>query len=263
MKLGLYADVEQAGLLPANEFDFIEGNVQTLLVPEADEATFGARLKLAQAAGRPVSAANRLLPPDLRPIGPEVDEKRLTHWCEKVMERSERAGVKVIVWGSGASRKLQEGWDREACTEQFARAVGRAAPMAERHGVTIVIEPVCRHDSNFIRSLAEGAEIVERVGHPSVRLLADFWHMHVENEPPEEIVRWRHHLEHVHLSELGMDRGEPGRQGDDLRPYLRALKEAGYEKGLVIESFWRDLEKESRSGLAFLKGQMRDVGLQV
>ena len=136
-----------------------------------------------------------------------------------------------------------------------------AAPLAERHGVTIVIEPVCRHDSNFIRSLAEGAEIVERVDHPHVRLLADFWHMILEDEPASEIVRWRHLLEHVHLSELGLDRGEPGRRGDDLRPYLRALRKAGYDKGLVIEANWRDLAAESRSGLAELRGQMTDSGL--
>ena len=177
------------------------------------------------------------------------------------MARSERAGVKIIVWGSGASRKLQEGWSREECREQFIDIAAKAAGYAANHGVTIVIEPLCRHDSNFIRSLAEGADIVDAVKHPNLRLLADFWHMIHEEEPPSEIVRWKHHLEHVHLSELGMDRGEPGRRGDDLRPYLAALREAGYTKGVVIESFWNDLEKESRSGLKNLCEQMRDVAV--
>jgi sugar phosphate isomerase/epimerase len=133
--------------------------------------------------------------------------------------------------------------------------------MAERHGVTIVIEPVCRHDSNFIMSLADGARVVEAVGHPSVRLLADFWHMEVEGEPASEIERFAHLLDHVHLSEYGMDRAEPGRRGDDFRPYLRALKNAGYDKGLVIESNWRDVPGETRSGLAELRRQMAEVGL--
>ena len=260
MNLGLYADVGAAAELPAGEFAFIEENVQTLLVPEQDDNAFAARVKLARAAGTPVLAANRFLPPDLRPIGPAVDEARLARWCETTMRRAEELGIRIVVWGSGVSRRLETGWSREACTEQFAEAVRRAAPMAERHGVTIVIEPVCRHDSNFIRSLAEGAEIVERVGHPHVRLLADFWHMEVEGESPEELVRWQHLLEHVHLSEYGLDRGEPGRSGDDLRPFLRALKKTGYQKGLVIEANWRDLAAESRSGLAELRRQMADSG---
>ncbi len=260
MRLGLYADIEQASQLPDN-FEFIEENIQTLLVPEADDAAFQRRLEIVRSLSKPVSVANRLLPADLKPVGPSVDEVRLTRWCETVMARSEQAGVKIIVWGSGASRRLENDFPRETAREQFIRAVGRAAPMAEQHGVMIVIEPVCRHDSNFIRSLAEGADIVEQVNHPNVRLLADFWHMIIEGEPASEIVKYKDILEHVHLSELGMDRGEPGRRGDDLREYLAALKEAGYTKGLVIESFWNDLARESRSGLENLRGQMRDVGI--
>jgi sugar phosphate isomerase/epimerase len=261
MRLGLYADIEQAHLLPDEQFAFIEENIQTLLVPEADEAAFAERLKIVRQLRKPVYAANRLLPADLPPIGPKVDQPRLTKWLETVMERSERAGVKIIVWGSGASRKLPAGWAREKAREQFIDLAGKAAGMAARHGVTIVIEPLCGHDSDFIRSLAEGADIVDAVNHPNLRLLADFWHMIHEQEPPEEIIRWKHHLEHVHLSELGMDRGEPGRRGDDLRPYLAALRQAGYTKGVVIESFWNDLEKESRSGLRNLREQMRDVAV--
>jgi sugar phosphate isomerase/epimerase len=249
MKLGLYADIEQAEALPNDQFDFIEENIQTLLVPEADDAAFAKRLAIVRSLAKPVTVANRFLPADLKPIGPKVDVDRLTRWSATVMARAEQAGVKIIVWGSGASRRLEDGFPREKAREQFIQAVATAAPMAERHGVTIVIEPVCRHDSNFIRSLAEGADIVEQVAHPNVKLLADFWHMIIEDEPAEEMIRFKDILEHVHLSELGMDRGQPGRRGDDLRPYLRALNEAGYQKGVVIESFWNDLATESRSGL--------------
>lgn len=216
MQLGLYADLAQAGDLPFEQFDFLEENVQTLLVPEQDEAAFAQRLALVRALPMPVLAANRFLPADLRPVGPEVDEPRLTRWCEVAFRRAQQAGVRIIVWGSGVSRRVPEGWSHAQAREQFIDAVRRAAQLAERHGVMIVIEPVCRHDSNFIMSLAEGADIVEQVAHPCVRLLADFYHMIIEGEPPGEIVRWAHLLEHVHLSELGPDRGEPGRRGDDL-----------------------------------------------
>src|SRR4051794_41133804 len=261
MKLGLYASIDEAAALPHGEFEILEENIQTLLVPDSEESVFQERLALARKSGTPVTAANRYLPPDLRPIGPEVDLKRLDRWCETVMRRSEEVGVRTIVWGSGVSRRVPEGFSFDTARDQFTEAVGRAAPIAERHGVMIVIEPVCRHDSNFIMSLADGAEIVRRVGHPSVGLLADFYHMIIENEPASEIVRHAAILEHVHLSELGPDRGQPGRKGDDLREYLSALRDAGYEKGLVIESFWNDLASESRSGLQNLREQMRDVGL--
>lgn len=259
MHLGLYADISNVDLLPIGSFDFLEENVQTLLVPESVESVFAERLHLVEEAGIPVYAANRYLPADLRITGPEVDEARLIRWAEVAMERAERAGVRIMVWGSGASRRLPDGWTYEQGHAQFVRAVTLTAPIAERHGVTLVIEPLSRGDSNFILSLAEGASIVEAVGHPSVRLLADIYHMLVEGESPAELTRWAPMLEHVHVAERA-ERGEPGRHEEDFRPWLEALHTGGYEKAVVIEAEWQDLAAESRSGLACLAGQMREVG---
>jgi sugar phosphate isomerase/epimerase len=262
MKLGLYVDIDNGSILPNDEFAFIEENVQTLLVPEQDDAVFQQRLAKVRALEKPVYAANRFIPADLKVTGPSVDVDRLRRWSETTFARAEQVGLKILVWGSGAARKVPEGWAMTDARDQFLCAARMVAPIAERHGVTIVIEPVCRHDSNFIMSLADGADIVNTLGHPAVRLLADFWHMHHENEPATEIEKCGSILEHVHLSEWGLDRAEPGRRGDDFGPYLQCLKNIGYDKGLVIESNWIDVAKETRSGLADLKRQMSLVGLK-
>jgi sugar phosphate isomerase/epimerase len=260
MKFGLYIDIKHGAVLPQEEFDFIEENVQTLLVPEADEAAFRERLVIVRSLAKPVPAANRLLPADLKPVGPAVDEARLQRWGENVFRRSEEMGVKTIVWGSGVARRIPQGFSREEAREQFLRAVTSYAPLAERHGVLIVIEPVARTDSNFISSLADGADIVHSVGHPSVRLLADNFHMAIEEEPPTEIERFADILEHVHLSEIKR-RAVPGTTNYDLRPYLQALKNIGYNKALVLEPEWTDITTEPALGLRTLRAQMADVGL--
>lgn len=260
MKLGLYIDIKHGSVLPNDQFDFIEENVQTLLVPEAGDAAFRERLVIVRSLSKPVPAANRLLPPDLKPVGPAVDEARLQRWGESVFRRAEEMGVKLIVWGSGVARRVPEGFPKEKAREQFLRAVASYAPLAERHGVLIVIEPVARTDSNFIMSLAEGADIVHSVGHPSVRLLADNFHMAVESESATEIERFADILEHVHLSEI-KSRAVPGTSDYDLRPYLRALKNIGYDKSLVLEPEWTDVKTEPALGLRTLRAQMADVGL--
>lgn len=259
MQIGLYIDIKHGAAVADQPFDFIEENVQTLLVPEAEEAAFRERLALARAQPKPVAAANRLLPPDLKPIGPAVDEARLNRWGETTFRRAEEMGVKTIVWGSGAARRLPKDFPRAQAREQFVRAVASFAPMAERHGVVIVIEPVARTDSNFIRSLAEGADIVEAVAHPHVRLLADNFHMMIEDEPPAEIERFANILRHVHFSELKR-RAVPGTFGDDLRPYLRALKNSGYDGAIALEPEWTDVQREPALGLRTLRAQMADVG---
>ena len=261
MKLGIYLDIQNDSLLPTGEFDFLEENVQTLLVPEADESEFKKRLDLARSISRPVKVANRLLPADLKCVGAAVDEGRLLTWGEAVFRRAEEMGLEIIVWGSGAARRVSEGFPRAQAREQFLRAVSLFAPLAERHAVTIVIEPVCRHDSNFIMSLADGADIVHGVGHPSVRLLADFWHMDVEGEPASEITRFADIIEHVHLSEFNMERSVPGVNGHDFRPYLQALKAAHYNRGLVIESNLRDVTADATLGARALNVQLVETGL--
>jgi sugar phosphate isomerase/epimerase len=260
MKFGLYIDIRHGSVLPNDQFDFIEENVQTLLVPEADEAAFRERLAIVRSLGRPVAAANRLLPPDLKPIGPAVDEARLQRWGENAFRRAEEVGVKTIVWGSGVSRRIPKGFPKEQAREQFLKAVTSFAPLAQQHGVTIVIEPVARTDSNFIMSLADGADIVNSVGHPSVRLLADNFHMMIEDEPPSEIERFANILEHVHISEIKR-RAVPGTYGDDFRAYLQALKNIGYDKAIVLEPEWTNVQTEPALGLKTLRQQMADVGL--
>jgi sugar phosphate isomerase/epimerase len=155
---------------------------------------------------------------------------------------------------------VPDGFSKETAREQFLRAVSSYAPLAERHGVIIVIEPVCRVDSNFIMSLADGADIVNTVGHPNVRLLADNFHMDIEGEPPTEIERFASILEHIHVSEI-KGRAIPGTTDYDLRPYLRALKNAGYNGRLAIEPEWKDVNTDPAKALVALRQQMADVGL--
>ncbi len=58
----------------------------------------------------------------------------------------------------------------------------RAAPEAQRRGVTLLIEPLNGHDQPgyFLNRAEQGAEIVEAVGHPAVRLQFDCYHTQVQ-----------------------------------------------------------------------------------
>lgn len=260
MQIGLYLDIGAPPALPREAFDFIEENVQTLLVPEQEEAAFERRAAMVRALAWPVPVANRFLPADLKVVGPAVDGGRLERWGRTAFRRAQALGVGRIVWGSGVARRVPEGFPMEEAREQFAGAVRRLAPLAEDHGVRLLIEPVSRGDSNFIRSLAEGADMVAQAGHRAVGLLADLFHMMVEGEPASEIVRHGALLEHVHLAEL-KNRAVPGTHGDDFGPYLRALKEIGYKGALVLEPEWTDLRREPAVGLAALRTQMSAAGL--
>ena len=61
-----------------------------------------------------------------------------------------------------------------------------------------------------------------------------------ENEGPDALVDAGPLLRHVHIAEKDR-RTPPGVAGDDFRPYLRALRRAGYAGDISIECRWDDL----------------------
>jgi len=259
IKVGVCAPVGSAGVAKAAGVDFLEENVQGFLVPEAPEDEFAPKLEAASASPVPVTVANCFLPGGIKCVGPQVDAARILRYAETAFRRAEAVGIRTIVFGSCTSRSLAEGVHREDAVVQLAELMRLLGPRAEARGIVITIEPLNSGECNFINSLAEGAELVERSSHPSVRLLADFYHMARDKEPPGEIVRYGPLIVHAHVAEAER-RTRPGLMGDDFRPYLRALVNAGRCGALSIESGWENLAEECAASVRLLREQIAEAG---
>ncbi|MCE0522046.1 MAG: sugar phosphate isomerase/epimerase [Methylacidiphilales bacterium] len=259
MKVGICTSIDNASVLAKSAFDYLEENVQGFLVPEAPEADFAPRLQAAKRAALPVLAANCFLPAALKCTGPEVNPERLTQYAETAFRRAQEAGIRTIVFGSGGSRQIPEGFDREQARDQFLSCVRRIAPLAERYGVMIVIEPLNKKECNFINSLAEGAAMVA-ADHTHLRLLADIYHMLVEQESPDEIIKYGRWIQHVHVAERE-GRMAPGTKGEDFGPYLRALKKIDYRGAISFECGWKQFPEEAAASLNEFRRQVSEAGL--
>ena len=102
--------------------------------------------------------------------------------------------------------------------------------------------------------MKEGAEIVEAVNHPNIRLLCDIYHMLMENEPASEIIKYGKYIKHCHIAEK-VSRTAPGTNGEDFIPYFRALKRIKYKGCVSIESGWDDFEKRLSPALQYMQSQ--------
>lgn len=225
-----------------------------MLCPGEDDDAFQVVLAKAGAAAAPTEAVNCFFPGGLKNTGPDVDAAALDAWVETACRRAAAAGVEIIVFGSGGSRAVPEGFDRNRAAGQLVENMKRYGPIAAAHGVTIALEPLNTKDCNFVNSVDEGAELVRSAGHPNIRLLIDTYHMAVDNDPADSIRRAEGLVVHAHCAE-GDGRGPLGAAGEDQRPYFRAMRDIGYDGRISLECSWQDFAAQIGPAAAELRRQ--------
>ena len=260
MQIGIIADAPTLAKLPANiAVDFLEGWVAECLMPEATDEAFAPRARELRTHRLPMPASNRFYPAHLKVIGPSVDAARLDQHAAVAVRRAKEIGMSVIVFGSGPARTAPAGFSLATAFEQFVGLLKRIAPEAQRHGVVIAVEPLQRGESSVVNTILEGAEAVRRANHPAIQLLVDSFHMVRNGESWDDILQVAPLICHAHVSE-DKDRAPLGTHGDDLRPFLRALRRAGYDQRLALEPVWTDIAAQAAPCVAELRRQMADAG---
>ena len=234
MQLGACGGFEQIPFIQRAGFDYIEMGAAGLLVPREDEAIFAENLQKLRAGGLPCPVVNCFIPGDLKIVGPEVDRQKLHAYAETLIRRAGEAGVGVIVFGSGGARNIPEGFERGLAWKQLREFCAFCAGVAEKHGVTIVLEPLNSKECNVLNSVEEGARLVREVGHESFRLLVDAYHWGLESEPMADISANAPLLRHVHVA-TWPGRLAPGREECALADFFRTLCEAGYNGRISFE----------------------------
>lgn len=259
ISLGIFATYDHARYLKELGCTYIEESVGGFLIPKEGEAKFESNLHELHTLKFPIKSYVILLPGELKTLGPDANHEAILERTELALKRAKECGSQYIVFGSGTSRIIPEGFDREKAKSQHIEVTRKMAPLAEKYGITIAVEPLNRGETNFINSLAEGVEIIEAVKSPRVRLLCDIYHMLKEDEPATEIIKFGKHIAHCHIAEKE-SRTPPGVMGDDFRAYLSALKKIKYSGGLSIECFkYTDFDKEAKKGIEVLRQQLSEV----
>lgn len=252
MQFGVCGDVGTTQAAARAAYDFSEWSVPALLKPGESEELFRAGLEALRSAGLPYRVANCFVPGELKITGPAVDHAALRAYVAVVMQRAERAGVNVIVFGSGGARRIPEGFDPRTAHDQLVAFCRMIAPGAHDHGVVVVVEPLNKADCNVLTTVSECAGLVNEVAHPAIRLLVDAYHHMRDGDSFEDIVRHGALLSHVHVATLP-GRLPPGVEPCDLTRFFRALADAKYDGRVSIEAQIRNPPAELPLALATLR----------
>ncbi|MFO7899164.1 MAG: sugar phosphate isomerase/epimerase family protein [Planctomycetota bacterium] len=154
---------------------------------------------------------------------------------------------------------VEDGETRAAAEERFIDVARELAAYAEPKGVTLVLEPVNRYEINFVNSVAEGAELLEKVGAPNLKLMPDLFHMNIE-DPSLGGVLEEHaqHVAYVHFADS--NRLAPGQGHTDFRAVLESLKRIGYDGWGSVEILPKpDPDTAARQAIEYLKPLVAEV----
>jgi sugar phosphate isomerase/epimerase len=242
------ASVETAARLG---FDYVELSLAHLAaLADADFADLAARL-----AASPLrcEACNNFFPPHLKLTGPAADPGRTLAYADAAMARAAELGAAVIVLGSSGAKNVPPGFPHAEARGQLLALLRDLGPLAERHGITIVLEPISRPEANFVNRASEALELVREADHPAIRLLIDYYHLAVEGESPDIVRLAGPAIQHVHFASPG-GRVFPTLWEARYAPFFLALRDIDYQARLSIEAFTTGFEADAPRALALLRG---------
>ncbi len=127
------------------------------------------------------------------------------------------------------------GQSHEQSMAYLVQALQECSAAAAPYGVYYALEPLNRYETDLIHTVADGLDLIERVGAANFGLLLDSFHMNIEEPSIEASIRTcGDRIFHFHVADS--NRWHPGAGHLDFKRILTSLFETGYQ-GFVSGEF--------------------------
>jgi sugar phosphate isomerase/epimerase len=146
-------------------------------------------------------------------------------------------GAPAII-GSMQGRSDDITTGREQAFVWLREHLEQLGPRAHALGTPLLFEPLNRYETNLVRSVADGLELLKPLRTKSVKLLVDLFHANIEEVSIPDALRLAgHDLGHVHFADS--NREAAGFGHTNFAPVAEALREigfAGYASAEIVPS---------------------------
>ena len=239
MKIGVCIHTGKAEFVKSLGYDFIEENLSML--EKADSEKLRTMQKNVERAGIPVYSFNTFFPTKGVSIYAPDAMEYIRGYTARAFERAEALGGKVCVFGSSKARYIEDGIDPAFAEQRLLDALELCGEQADRHGLTVVLEPLNSAETNYINTVTDAADIVRRLGMKNVGALVDFYHFFMENEPDANVENAKDVLMHAHLARPNADRMAPcAEDAEALAHWAELLKKIDYRGAISLECRYGD-----------------------
>ncbi len=124
--------------------------------------------------------------------------------------------------------RTSEGVDHATALRYLAEALEDLGEHARQYQVPLIYEPLNRYETNLINTVEAGVKLLGTLSTKNVVLLADLFHMNIEEVDIAAAVRsGGKHIGHVHF--VDSNRRPAGSGHLDFAPIAAALRDVGYD----------------------------------
>ncbi|RII14654.1 D-tagatose 3-epimerase [Streptomyces sp. YIM 130001] len=255
-------------------FDCVELPLEGPTDWEADDA-----LKLLESTGLDAAAVIAVLAPgrDLVRTDPAT-VRRTQDYLRRCVDSARAVGAPVVAGpvyaGVGRTWRMDD-IERAATVDEWRAHIAPVVDHARQAGVRIGVEPLNRYETSMFNTVAQTAEAIAPLPADGIGVAFDTYHQNIEEHSlPDAVRAAAGRIAHVQV--CANDRGAPGTDHLDWPGFLRALREAGHQGPLCIESFtahnatiavaasvWRPLaatqDAIATDGIGFLRRALSEI----
>ncbi|MEZ6060266.1 MAG: sugar phosphate isomerase/epimerase family protein [Planctomycetaceae bacterium] len=167
----------------------------------------------------------------------DADQTRRAQACDfirGIIDAGARFGAPAII--GSMQGKWDDKTDKATAIGYLRDCLNELGEHAKQHDVPLIYEPLNRYETNLATTMAEGVELLKPLATDGVLLLADLFHMNIEEADIAGALRdGGKHIGHVHF--VDSNRQAAGRGHIDFAPVAQALADIGYQGYCSAEAF--------------------------
>ncbi|UCF99558.1 MAG: sugar phosphate isomerase/epimerase, partial [Spirochaetaceae bacterium] len=227
------AQVEQAA---SEGFDFVHP-VKDLVVNLSEEQVLQQKAHL-QNGGVPFKVCAVPLPADVR-----VTQKgfNIYVWMEHLKNAASgmaELGCRKLVWSDGRARLLPVEGATAGSKEQLLQFLYMLCGVAAEFDMTVLVEPLGPRRTNFLNTMKETSEFLPRVRKENLSSVISLRELEQIGLSLSDLPEYMRLIDHVQMDNpLSYDGARICPRPDDgneYRPFLQALKDAGYSADISL-----------------------------
>lgn len=193
-------------------------------------------------------AANCPFPGEYNPDGKQTSDQ-LEAARDKMYDLIKKTSplcIERLIIGAGGARVLPSPDKYENVMSQMADICKYAiSPVLSEFGIIAVLEGLNKKETTILLTTAQSVELAKLTDLPNIKVMADLYHVHLENENLGDFPDYRGYIHHSHIA-LPVPRVMPSPDdGFDYKPFFAALRSAGFNGRMSVEAGAKGEYRES------------------